>query len=243
VQDGDERRIGQPLDFLGINYYYRTVVQAGDKSRDTVSNWPGNGDIEPVSRGLPQTEMGWEIDADGLYDLLTRIARDYSGVPLYVTENGAAFPDVKSDDGQVHDPTASPISTRTSARRTAASQDGADLRGYFVWSLMDNFEWSFGFSKRFGLIHVDYETLEAHAQGQPRAWLRGRDCRERPHVTRPRAARRRLRAAAAAGPRWLSRAARAGRRRSSPAAAPAGRRAARPDRTRQSRCPCSRGRG
>ena len=93
VQDGDEQRIGQPLDFLGINYYYRTVVQAGDKSRDTVSNWPGNGDIEPVSRGLPQTEMGWEIDADGLYDLLTRIARDYSGVPLYVTENGAAFPD------------------------------------------------------------------------------------------------------------------------------------------------------
>ena len=170
VQDGDEQRIGQPLDFLGINYYYRTVVQAGDKSRATVSNWPGNGDIEPVSRGLPQTEMGWEIDADGLYDLLTRIARDYSGVPLYVTENGAAFPDVKSDDGQVHDPDR--IAYLDSHFRAAhrASQDGADLRGYFVWSLMDNFEWSFGFSKRFGLIHVDYETLERTPKDSARGY-------------------------------------------------------------------------
>ena len=172
VHEGDERRIGQPLDFLGVNYYSRSVVRVGDKSRDTVSNWPGNGDIETVSRGLPQTEMGWEIDSKGLYDLLTRIARDYSGVPLYVTENGAAFADEKSDDGQVHDPDRIAYLDGHFRAAHRALQDGADLRGYFVWSLMDNFEWSFGFSKRFGLIHVDYETLERTPKDSAR-WYAG----------------------------------------------------------------------
>ena len=95
IQDGDLERIHVPLDFLGINYYYRTVVRAGDGARDAESVWVGQGDIEQVLRGLPQTEMGWEIDPEGLYDFLTRVARDYPGVPLYVTENGAAIADEK----------------------------------------------------------------------------------------------------------------------------------------------------
>jgi beta-glucosidase len=159
IQDGDEQRINAPLDFLGINYYYRTIVRAGDGARDDTSIWPGNADIEPVTRGLPQTEMGWEIDPDGLHALLTRVGRDYPGVPLYVTENGAAMPDEKTN-GKVDDPDR--VAYLDSHFRAAhrAIADGVDLRGYFVWSLLDNFEWSFGFSKRFGLIHVDYETLE-----------------------------------------------------------------------------------
>jgi beta-glucosidase len=160
IQDGDEARIGVPIDFLGINYYYRTVVRKGEGSRDTPSVWVGNGDVEPVTRGLPQTEMGWEVDPDGLYDLLTRVHRDYPAVALYVTENGAAFPDVKSDDGAVHDPDRLDYLDRHFRAAHRALADGVDLRGYFVWSLLDNFEWSFGYSKRFGIIHVDYETLE-----------------------------------------------------------------------------------
>jgi beta-glucosidase len=158
IQPGDEERIGAPLDVLGINYYYRTVVRAGRGEEPTA--WVGNGDIERVSRGLPQTEMGWEIDPDGLYDLLSRVSRDHPGVPLYVTENGAAFPDRKEHDGAVHDPDRIAFldSHLRAARR--AIDDGVDLRGYFVWSLLDNFEWSFGYSKRFGIVHVDYETLE-----------------------------------------------------------------------------------
>jgi beta-glucosidase len=159
-QPGDEERICVPLDFVGINYYYRTVVRAGDGDRNGVSVWVGNADVEPVSRGLPQTEMGWEVDPDGLYDFLTRAARDYPGVPLYVTENGAAFPDEKDADGAVHDPQRVDYLDRHFRAAHRALADGVDLRGYFVWSLMDNFEWGFGFSKRFGLIHVDYETQE-----------------------------------------------------------------------------------
>jgi beta-glucosidase len=158
IQDGDEQQIKVDLDFLGVNYYFRTVVRRGeDAGGPTI--WPGNGDIDPVERGRPKTEMGWEIDADGLYDILTRVARDYPGVPLYVTENGAAFADVKQN-GAVHDPDrVEYLRTHFGAAQRAIG-DGVDLRGYFVWSLLDNFEWAYGFSKRFGLIHVDYETLE-----------------------------------------------------------------------------------
>jgi beta-glucosidase len=159
VRPGDEERIAVPLDFLGINYYYRTVVRAGEGGVGEPI-WVGNEDIEPVSRGLPQTEMGWEIDPDGLYDLLARVSRDYPGVPLYVTENGAAFADRRAPDGTVHD--LARIAYLDSHLRAAhrAIADGVNLRGYFVWSLLDNFEWSYGYSKRFGLIYVDYETLE-----------------------------------------------------------------------------------
>ena len=105
-------------------------------------------------------EMGWEVDPDGLYDFLIRSARDYPGVPLYVTENGAAFPDEKDTDGAVHDPDRIDYLDPHFRAAHRALADGVDLRGYFVWSLIDNFEWGFGYSKRFGLIHVDYETLE-----------------------------------------------------------------------------------
>jgi len=160
VQSGDEERINAPLDFLGINYYFRTVVRAGTAARDETSTWVGSGDIESVSRGLAQTEMGWEIDPEGLYDLLSRVARDCPGVPLYVTENGAAVADEKGPDGEVHDPARVAYLDGHFRAAHRAIADGVDLRGYFVWSLLDNFEWSFGYSKRFGLIHVDFDTLE-----------------------------------------------------------------------------------
>ena len=158
IYDGDLERIQVPLDFLGINYYFRTLVRAGRGSEPT--QWVGQPDIEQVYRGWPRTDMGWEIDPDGLYDFLTRVAREYPGVPLYVTENGAAFPDEMSADGQVHDQARIDYLDAHFRAAHRAIADGVDLRGYFVWSLLDNFEWSFGYSMRFGLIYVDYETLE-----------------------------------------------------------------------------------
>ncbi|WP_037499454.1 GH1 family beta-glucosidase [Solirubrobacter soli] len=152
VLEGDLDTISADLDFFGVNYYFRTVVTSGEAKPHSI--WPFNHDIEPVERGLPTTDMGWEIDAPGLYDLLTRVARDYPGVPLYVTENGAAF------DTGVHDTDRVEYLRDHFAAAERAIADGVDLRGYFVWSLLDNFEWAYGYSKRFGLIHVDYETLE-----------------------------------------------------------------------------------
>jgi beta-glucosidase len=161
VQPGDAEIIAAPIDVLGVNYYSRHVVRAGDGSiGGDPTPWVGSGDVEFVSRGLPRTEMDWEIDEQGLHDVLTRVHRDYPAIPLYVTENGAAFPDEQAADGTVADPDR--VAYLDSHFRAAhrAISDGVDLRGYFVWTLMDNFEWGHGYSKRFGLVHVDYETLK-----------------------------------------------------------------------------------
>lgn len=161
IADGDEKVIGQPLDMLGVNYYSRHVVRASGSDQPSSPRavaWVGSADVASVSRGLPTTEMGWEIDAQGLYDVLSRVHREYGPIPLYVTENGAAFADEVGPDGTVADPQR--IDYLDSHFRVArrAIDDGVDLRGYFVWSLLDNFEWAWGFSKRFGLVHVDYQT-------------------------------------------------------------------------------------
>jgi beta-glucosidase len=160
VQPGDEATIATPIDVLGVNYYSRHVVRAGNGNGRAPSPWVGSHDVEFVARGLPTTEMGWEIDAQGLYDVLTRVHRDYPPIPLHVTENGAAFPDEVAADGTVadHDRIAYLDGHFRAAHRAIAA--GVDLRGYFVWTLMDNFEWGFGYGKRFGLFHVDYDTLE-----------------------------------------------------------------------------------
>lgn len=102
--------------------------------------------------------MGWEIDPQGLYDTLQMVTRDYDAPPLYVTENGAAFDDVLTTEGAVHDEQRVEFLKEHFASAARAIKDGVDLRGYFVWSLMDNFEWSWGYSRRFGLIFVDYST-------------------------------------------------------------------------------------
>jgi beta-glucosidase len=162
-EPGDERIIAQPLDVLGINYYSRHVVRSGSRPRvwspgQQPSPWVGSSDVEPVPRGLPTTEMGWEIDPGGLYDILTRVHRDYGPRSVYVTENGAAFADEPGPDGTVPDPDRVRYLDRHFQAAHRAIADGVDLRGYFVWSMMDNFEWALGYSKRFGLFYVDYET-------------------------------------------------------------------------------------
>jgi beta-glucosidase len=158
VLDGDLHHIGQPIDLLGVNYYTTSLVKAGAGHKYHNTGYVGAGDVDFVPAGHPTTARGWEIDPDGLYELLMRLSHDYQTPPMWITENGAACDDRPDADGAVHDPDR--IAYLDSHFRAAhrAIRDGVDLRGYFVWTLLDNFEWSFGESSRFGLVHVDYDT-------------------------------------------------------------------------------------
>jgi beta-glucosidase len=142
----------QPLDWLGVNYYTRGIIQA-----DPGAQWPHFKDAPGT---LPTTQMGWEIYPDGLRNILVRMAQEYVGdLPMYVTENGMANADVVAD-GAVNDQVREDyLFAHLTATKTAISQ-GANVKGFFYWSLMDNYEWSLGYEKQFGLVHVDFDTLK-----------------------------------------------------------------------------------
>jgi beta-glucosidase len=158
VHSGDMATIRQPLDVLGVNYYQPDMVGAS-ATRAPSTPYPGCEDIAFHQPAGPRTDMGWSVDPTGLRELLLRFHRDTDGLPLMVTENGAAFADRVGPDGTVDDPDRVGYLRQHLAAVHEAMSGGADVRGYFVWSLLDNFEWAFGLSKRFGLIHVDYRTL------------------------------------------------------------------------------------
>jgi beta-glucosidase len=147
----DLNRLPDQLDFLGINNYSRSVVSHQD---DTPPVYVASHRPE----GAQYTEMGWEVYPDGLYELLTRVHRDYSPGSIYITENGAAFADVLQPDGVVDDPDRIEFLRSYTFAAHRALEEGVPLKGYFVWSLLDNFEWAYGYSKRFGIVYVDYST-------------------------------------------------------------------------------------
>jgi beta-glucosidase len=169
VRDGDLAAISAPIDVLGVNYYSTVTVTEWDGRSPRSGNdghkgaggspWPGSEHVEFLPQPGPQTDMGWNVAPDALEELLLRLSRDYPGTPLLVTENGAAFPDTVVD-GRVHDVARQDYIERHLAATIAARDAGADVRGYLVWSLMDNFEWGYGYSKRFGIVRVDYDTQE-----------------------------------------------------------------------------------
>ncbi|WP_305968286.1 MULTISPECIES: GH1 family beta-glucosidase [unclassified Mameliella] len=142
--------ITAPLDWCGINYYTRKLIAPAGHP------WP---DYREVEGPLPKTFMDWEIYPEGLYKFLTRTARDYTGdLPLYVTENGMASADVLKD-GRIEDPARTVYLDAHLDKVRQAIAEGVPLKGYFTWSLLDNYEWALGYEKRFGLVHVDFETL------------------------------------------------------------------------------------
>ena len=145
LQPGDLKLIAQPLDWLGLNYYMRVLFDEQNRR------------VHPVP-GAEHTEMGWEVYGPGLNHLLTKLAQRYPVPPLYIIENGAAFKDEVSPDGQVHDPRRIHYLREYITAVHEALQAGVDVRCYFVWSLLDNFEWARGYSKRFGIVYVDYAT-------------------------------------------------------------------------------------
>ncbi|MFI9846882.1 GH1 family beta-glucosidase [Nonomuraea sp. NPDC051941] len=158
VHDGDLKTIAAPLDFLGVNYYTPAIVSgivSGDGlalPQDKPTPYVGSETVRFVDGGRPRTAIGWEIDERGLSDLLLRLARDYPVTALYVTENGAAYDEEAHDADRI-----AYLDGHLRACHHAVTQ-GVPLRGYFAWTLLDNFEWAHGYCQRFGLVHVDFAT-------------------------------------------------------------------------------------
>ncbi|MXP20724.1 beta-glucosidase [Gordonia sp. HNM0687] len=171
IADGDLEVIAQPIDALGVNFYHGDGASASARTdllgdevltppRAASPAQPDGRRITFPRRGLPVTGMGWEVQPAALTELLLRLRDEYAVPPIYITENGAAYPDVVTPDGAVHDEQRrSFIDLHVRALHDAIAR-GVDVRGYFVWTLLDNFEWAWGYSQRFGIVHVDYATQQ-----------------------------------------------------------------------------------
>jgi beta-glucosidase len=170
VRDGDVAQIAVPIDLLGINYYSTVLVRRargeGDRLRadghgaSANSAWIAADNVEFLPQPGPYTTMGWNIEPAGLTELLVGLHQRYPRQALMVTENGAAFADVVGPDGRVHDPARVAYLHDHVAAVGAAIDAGANVLAYFVWTLLDNFEWSWGYDRRFGIVRVDFDTLE-----------------------------------------------------------------------------------
>jgi beta-glucosidase len=148
VEEGDFDLIAAPLDFMGVNYYRREVVAHSENGARTV-HMPDS----------DYTDMGWEVSPDGLFDLLVKLRDEFGPLPIYVTENGACFGDLRAHDGSVRDPERQEYLEDHIKAIGRALGAGVPIAGYFVWSFLDNFEWTHGYGKRFGIVYVDYPTL------------------------------------------------------------------------------------
>ena len=184
VEDGDMALISAPVDFLGVNYYMTCAVasasrlaearQAGYVAPESLGGSAMAAALGVATVGRPwleRTAAGWEVDPAGLTALLARVRDEYGPVPVYITENGAAFYDYRGPDGAVHDPERVKYLREHISAVGEALRAGVDVRGYFVWSLMDNFEWAQGYSMRFGLAWVDYPSAE-RVKKDSFAWYR-----------------------------------------------------------------------
>ena len=182
THEGDLAVVSAPIDFLGVNFYNAMAVEGpadgeswgdgsssedgftstSERGRARRSAWVGSEGVRVVSRGKRRTAMGWEVEGEDLRDLLVRLQHEYTGpagIPMVITENGAAYDDAPDEAGFVDDTADRGAYYRDHLTAVAESIDaGADVTGYFAWSLMDNFEWAFGYARRFGIVRVDYET-------------------------------------------------------------------------------------
>jgi beta-glucosidase len=162
VADGDMETIRQPLDFLGVNYYSPVFLRAGNADDLRRHEEPARcelpGVVEYRPAELERTPMGWLVDADGLYDLLVQLSDAAPGLPLYITENGCAAEDYVDPDGDVKDVERVSYLHQHLDAAARAIKAGANLAGYYVWSLLDNFEWGWGYQRRFGIVFIDFET-------------------------------------------------------------------------------------
>lgn len=151
IKEGDMETIGVPIDFFGINYYHASKVKYSAENPLL---------FEDFDMGVKKTAMGWPITPAGLDQLITRIRNDYTDLPIYITENGAAFEDTVLEDGSIND--VDRVEYLEEHIRTVShmNQKGLNIAGYYLWSFMDNFEWAFGYDRRFGIVHIDFETLK-----------------------------------------------------------------------------------
>lgn len=189
VHDGDLATISQPIDTQGVNYYHGDLVAGAapaeaavesvpDTERKVRSPYPSFENIYNVERGLPRTAQNWEVQPEGLTRLLQRVWTEYAepaGTVLYMTENGAAYDDIAVvEDGEtrVHDADRTEFLRLHLGAVLDAAEAGVDVRGYFYWSLFDNYEWAWGYDKRFGIVRVDYDTQERTLKDSAREYAR-----------------------------------------------------------------------
>jgi beta-glucosidase len=162
IADGDFDLISQPVDFIGVNYYSPVYLRPGDPADLRRYEEPARcelpGVVEYRPGDLRRTPMGWLVDPEGLYDLLMQVSKEAPGLPLYVTENGCAAEDYVDPAGLVNDTDRIDYLHGHLEAAARAISAGANLAGYYVWSLLDNFEWGWGFQRRFGVIFIDFET-------------------------------------------------------------------------------------
>jgi beta-glucosidase len=160
----------QPIDELGVNYYNINHLEY-QQDTEGMAAWPGAEGSVLVRPPGELTDMEWGVEPEGLTATLKRVHDDYGPIPMMVTENGSAYPDVVSPDGSVHDSKRTDYLKAHIEAISDAIDKGVDVNGYFVWSLLDNFEWAWGYSRRFGIVRVDYETLERTVKDSGR-WYR-----------------------------------------------------------------------
>jgi beta-glucosidase len=174
IEDGDLAVISSPVDLLGINFYHHA----------TIKHDPGSVYLEmtSVAEREPLTEMGWEVTPESLHELMLRLKRDYGELDIYITENGAAFPDVWNGGEIVEDPERVDFISRHVEALARAIADGANVKGYCLWSLMDNYEWEKGYAKRFGLYYVDFPT-QRRIPKRSALWYRGQIAASRSQST------------------------------------------------------------
>ena len=162
IADGDLETVQQPLDFLGLNYYSPIFLRAGDagdlRRNENHARCQVPGVVEYLPENLDRTNMGWLVDPSGLHQILVQVSEQAPGLPLYVTENGRAAEDYVNPEGAVDDLERVRYLHAHLEAAARAIKDGANLAGYFVWSLLDNFEWGWGYQKRFGIVFVDFGT-------------------------------------------------------------------------------------
>ncbi|MCM3657590.1 GH1 family beta-glucosidase [Agromyces mediolanus] len=185
VHDGDLQTISAPIDTLGVNYYHgellsdrpaeHPLLAQAPTARETRSPFPNGDGVFWHPQGLPLTAMEWEVQPHGLTELLTRVHHEYTGergIRLYVTENGAAYDDVVAADGSVPDAERAEFLELHLGAILDAIDEGTPVHGYFYWSLLDNFEWAWGYEKRFGIVRVDYDTQQRTVKQSGRAYQR-----------------------------------------------------------------------
>ena len=171
VRGGDLDLISAPVDFLGVNYYMRHTVRDDEGSGGGM--WfPSVRARTVIPHNAGRTAMGWPVEPDGLTELLVRLKTEYTDIPIYITENGVAFDDYADPEGHVNDDERIDFLDAHFRAAHEAMNQGVNLKGYFVWSLMDNFEWAEGYSKRFGIVHVDYPT-QHRTPKKSYEWYRG----------------------------------------------------------------------
>jgi beta-glucosidase len=171
IHDGDLETMSAPLDNLGVNNYFPTRVRAARGDEPDFRALPGGEGVVEVAPRPPLTDMGWEQSPESHRLIIERSARE-SGLPIYITENGSAWPDTVSDDGRVHDADRVAYLHGHLGAVADAIEGGTDVRGYFAWSLLDNFEWAYGYDKRFGIVHVDYDTQVRTVKDSGREYAR-----------------------------------------------------------------------